>query len=94
MKAIVFHTNQVPGQTAPSFLPGLAHLELCDVPVPDLPTENWVLIKSKIAGICGSDLAFLQGKAMPAFSPYFQVLCSWDRQNKDCTHAAARRLQK
>ena len=39
MKAIVFHNQRVPGQTAPDFLPGLAHLELGDVPVPDLPGD-------------------------------------------------------
>jgi L-iditol 2-dehydrogenase len=73
MKAIVFHNQQVPGQTAPDFLPGLSHLELSETPVPDLPNENWVVIKSKIAGICGSDLGFLQGKPMPAAEPYFQL---------------------
>jgi threonine dehydrogenase-like Zn-dependent dehydrogenase len=73
VKAIVFHGRPVQGETAPSFLPGLTHLDLREVLVPDLPTENWVAIKSKIAGICGSDLGFLQGKAMPAFAPYFQL---------------------
>ena len=73
MKAIVFHSQQVPGQTAPDLLPGLSHLELSETPVPDLPNENWVVIKSRIAGICGSDLGFLQGKPMPAAEPYFQL---------------------
>ncbi len=73
MKAIVFHNQQVPGQTAPDLLPGLSHLELTETPVPDLPNENWVVIKSRIAGICGSDLGFLQGKPMPAAEPYFQL---------------------
>src|SRR4029077_7482158 len=65
--------QRVPGQTAPDFLPGLSHLELRETPVPDLPSEDWVVIKSKIAGICGSDLGFLQGKATPAAEPYFQL---------------------
>lgn len=73
MKAIVFHSERVPGQTAPDVLPGLAHLQLTDVPTPDLPDESWVVVRSKIAGICGSDLGFLQGKAMPAAEPYFQL---------------------
>jgi L-iditol 2-dehydrogenase len=73
MKAIVFHGERLPGQTAPNFLPGLSHLELAEVAIPDLPGEDWVVIKSKIAGICGSDLGFLQGKAMPAAEPYFQL---------------------
>jgi len=69
MKAILFSEKKQPGETAPDHLPGLAHLCLTDVPVPDLPNENWVVIKSKIAGICGSDLGFLQGKPMPAAEP-------------------------
>lgn len=73
MKAIIFHSERLPGQTAPDFLPGLSHLELTEVPVPDLPSEHWVVIKSKIAGVCGSDLGFLQGKPMPAAEPYFQL---------------------
>ena len=73
MKAIVFHSQRVPGQTAPDFLPGLSHLELSETPVPNLPNENWVVIRSRIAGICGSDLGFLQGKPMPAAEPYFQL---------------------
>src|ERR1700756_5159639 len=73
MKAIVFHNQRVSSQSAPDFLPGLSHLELSEVRVPDLPNEDWVVIKSKIAGICGSDLGFLQGKPMPAAEPYFQL---------------------
>jgi threonine dehydrogenase-like Zn-dependent dehydrogenase len=73
MKAIVFHSERIAGQTAPDFLPGLSHLQLTETPVPDLPSEHWVVVKSKIAGICGSDLGFLQGKPMPAAEPYFQL---------------------
>jgi threonine dehydrogenase-like Zn-dependent dehydrogenase len=73
MKAVVFHTEAVPGQTATEALPGLANLRLEETPIPDLPNEHWVVIKSKIAGICGSDLGFLQGKPMPAAEPYFQL---------------------
>jgi threonine dehydrogenase-like Zn-dependent dehydrogenase len=73
MKAIIFHNQRVPGQTASDVLPGLSHLELSETPVPDLPSEDWVIIKSKIAGICGCDLGFLQGKITPAAEPYFQL---------------------
>jgi threonine dehydrogenase-like Zn-dependent dehydrogenase len=73
MKAILFSSRRSPGETAPEYLPGLTHLQLTDVPVPELPDENWVMVKSKIAGICGSDLGFLQGKPMPAAEPYFQL---------------------
>lgn len=73
MKAIIFHSERVPGQAASNVLPGLSHLQLTETPVPDLPDERWVVVKSKIAGICGSDLGFLQGKPMPAAEPYFRL---------------------
>lgn len=73
MKAIVFSGQRVDHQPTPEHLPGLSHLQFIDVPVPDLPDEHWVVIKSKIAGICGSDLGFLQGKPMPAAEPYFRL---------------------
>ena len=73
MKAIVFHNRPVAGQTAPDFLPGLSRLELKEVPVPDLPNKNWMVIKSRIAGICGSDLGFLHAKPFPAAEPYFHL---------------------
>src|SRR5262245_16686246 len=73
MKAVMFHSKQVPGSAAPDFLPGLSHLQLTEAPTPDLPNETWVVVKSKIAGICGSDLGFLQGKPMPAAEPYFRL---------------------
>lgn len=71
MKAIVFSKERY-GDSGPESLPNLGHLRLADVPVPDFPNERWVLVKSKIAGICGSDIGFLQGKPMPAAAPYFQ----------------------
>lgn len=73
MKAILFSSQRQDDQPAPAHLPGLSHLQFTDVPVPELPTEHWAVIKSKIAGICGSDLGFLQGKPMPAAEPYFRL---------------------
>ena len=73
MKAIIFYDKPVAGQTGIKALPGLSHLQLEDTPTPDLPNDNWVVIKSKIAGICGSDLGFLQWKPTPAAEPYFQL---------------------
>lgn len=72
MKALVFSAERQ-RKAAPAYLPGLANLRLTDVPVPDLPDGNWVVVKSKIAGICGSDLGFLRWKSMPSAEPYFQL---------------------
>jgi len=74
MKALVFGDKPHKGAPpAPDFLPGLSHLQLRDVPIPDLPSERWVVVRSKIAGICGSDLGFLQWKPMPSAEPYFNM---------------------
>jgi L-iditol 2-dehydrogenase len=72
MKAIILHGQPVNGQVAPPSLPGFAHLELTETAVPGLPDEHWVVIKSRIGGICGSDIGILQRKPMPAAEPYFQ----------------------
>lgn len=72
MKALVFSAERQ-RKAAPAYLPGLANLRLTDVPVPDLPDDNWVVVKSKIASICGSDLGFLRWKSMPSAEPYFQL---------------------
>ncbi|HVA80641.1 MAG TPA: hypothetical protein VNF29_06930 [Candidatus Binataceae bacterium] len=53
-------------------MPGLSQLELKETPVPDLPNQNWVVIKNKIAGIRGGDLGFAQAKPMQAAEAYFQ----------------------
>src|SRR6266849_7105562 len=73
MKALLFSNQRSAGQPASEQLPGLAHLQLTDVPVPDLPNENWAVIKSKIAGILGRGLSFLEGEPIPAAEPYFQL---------------------
>lgn len=73
MKALLFSPERVESQAVPDSLPGLAHLHLTEVPVPELPNDHWVVVKSKIAGICGSDIGFLQKKPMPAAEPYFRL---------------------
>ena len=35
---------------------GKGHIEVRDVPKPTIPAPNWVLIKVKAAGVCGTDL--------------------------------------
>ena len=69
MRAIVFDAEQ-PGGASQDELPNLAFLRVDDVPTPDLPAQDWVVIKNRITGICGSDLGFLQGKETPSFEPY------------------------
>jgi threonine dehydrogenase-like Zn-dependent dehydrogenase len=44
-------------------------LTLDDVDVPDLPGESWVRLRPRLAGICGSDLATVDGMASRYFEP-------------------------
>ena len=37
---------------------------------PQLPTLDWVKIKTRLSGICGSDLATITAKGSPYFSPF------------------------
>ena len=43
---------------------------LVDVPEPQLPTPQWVKIRTRLSGICGSDLATITAKGSPYFSPF------------------------
>ena len=47
----------------------LSCIRLAEVPEPRLPTEEWVRIKPRLSGICGSDLATIAAKGSPYFSP-------------------------
>ncbi len=69
MRAIVFDPERTgPAQIAG--LPNAAFLQVDEVPTPDLPADDWAVIRSGMTGICGSDLGILQGKATPAMEPY------------------------
>ena len=43
---------------------------LVDIPEPQLPTPEWVKVKTRLSGICGSDLATITAKGSPYFSPF------------------------
>lgn len=45
-------------------------IHLVDIPEPQLPTPQWVKIKTRLSGICGSDLATITAKGSPYFSPF------------------------
>ena len=40
-------------------------LSLRDVPVPELPGDDWVRVKTRLGGICGSDVSILLQKQPP-----------------------------
>ncbi|WP_026700806.1 zinc-dependent alcohol dehydrogenase [Salibacterium aidingense] len=45
-------------------------LQLRDVKTPELPTDEWIELKVKYGGICGSDLNLISLKDSPATSPF------------------------
>jgi len=61
------------GRVFPAFLwSGISCMVYEEVPIPDLPGEDWVLIRTLYGGICGSDMSAIQLRG----SPYFSALIS------------------
>ncbi|RKY27490.1 MAG: alcohol dehydrogenase, partial [Planctomycetota bacterium] len=73
MKALIYDIKPlgwVTCQWLKHFWPGcllseLNGFSLRDVPPPELPTRNWVRLRTLLGGICGSDLALVAQKAPP-----------------------------
>jgi len=55
---------------SPALYGPLSMLRYIDLPEPVLPNENWVKIKVKMAGICGSDLNLIRLQDSPSTSPF------------------------
>ena len=49
---------------------GVSCIRLAEIGAPQLPTPDWVKIKTRLSGICGSDLATITAKGSPYFSPF------------------------
>ena len=47
----------------------LSCIRMVDIDPPALPTPGWMRIRPRLTGICGSDLATIQAKGSPYFSP-------------------------
>ncbi len=45
-------------------------LALVETDAPELPGEGWVRVKTRLAGICGSDLATVEGRSSRYFEPW------------------------
>lgn len=52
---------------------GVGPLELLEIDPPDLPSQRWVRLAPRLSGICGSDLATLDGRS----SRYFERIVSF-----------------
>ena len=49
---------------------GASCIRLAEIEELRLPTQDWVRIKTRLSGICGSDLATITAKGSPYFSPF------------------------
>jgi threonine dehydrogenase-like Zn-dependent dehydrogenase len=48
----------------------LSTVKLVDIPVPELPGDEWIKIKVLCCGVCGSDLGSIFLKNSPEWTPY------------------------
>lgn len=76
MKALVFSRKptkfaaaMVAGRLTPGGGAKVGPLALRDVDAPELPGPGWVRVRPRLAGICGSDLATIDGTSSRWFEP-------------------------
>ncbi|HZQ27788.1 MAG TPA: zinc-binding dehydrogenase [Acidimicrobiales bacterium] len=76
MKALLFERNlpkyaaaAVAGRLMPGLGAKVGPLSLKDVDPPDLPGPGWVRVRPRLSGICGSDLATIDGHSSRYFEP-------------------------
>jgi threonine dehydrogenase-like Zn-dependent dehydrogenase len=59
----------VAGRLSPGRGARVGPIRLADVDVPELPGDGWVRVKPRLSGICGSDLATIDGHSSRYFEP-------------------------
>jgi threonine dehydrogenase-like Zn-dependent dehydrogenase len=64
-----FAAARIAGALTPGGGAAYGPLDLDDTDPPDLPGPGWVRIRPRLAGICGSDLATVDGTASRYFEP-------------------------
>ena len=76
MKALLFERNvpkyaaaAIAGRVLPGKGASVGPLSLRDVEEPELPAADWVRVRPRLAGICGSDLATIDGHSSRYFEP-------------------------
>ncbi len=64
-----FAAARVAGALAPGRGARVGPLRLAEIDPPSLPGPGWQRVRPRLAGICGSDLATVDGHASPWFEP-------------------------
>ncbi len=64
-----FAAAAVAGRVVPGGGAAVGPLKLTDVDELDRPTDEWVRFRPRLAGICGSDLATIDGRSSQYFEP-------------------------
>lgn len=57
------------GKLAPGKGASVGPIKLVDMDEPELPAQDWVRLRPRLAGICGSDLATIDGYSSRYFEP-------------------------
>lgn len=68
-KPVKFAAAMVAGRLAPGAGAKVGPLALRDVDPPELPGPGWVRVRPRLSGICGSDLATIDGTSSRWFEP-------------------------
>ncbi len=50
-------------------------IKLVDMPEPELPSPEWVKIRTRLCGVCGSDINLMFAKDSPSASPFTSFPC-------------------
>ncbi len=89
MKAIQFNANipryalgLILGKYFPKILwSGMSCTYLAEVPEPQLPGDDWVLVKTRYGGICGTDMGTIHLHTSPYYSPLNSFPLTFGHEN-------------
>lgn len=68
-KALKYAAAAVAGRVVPGRGASVGPLRLSDIDPPAPPSSGWVRLRPRLAGICGSDLATIDGRSSRYFEP-------------------------
>ncbi len=68
-KPVKFAAAMVAGRLTPGSGAKVGPLALRDIDPPELPADGWVRVRPRLSGICGSDLATIDGTSSRWFEP-------------------------